>query len=88
MPYHAELVAPMLNAMLVQTSGLWNDFRGASQSDPYLLNIGQLADKSPGQPYAWKNGLLCYNNRVVIPPTSTIIKTLLQEYHDTPAGGH
>ncbi|CAA7054270.1 unnamed protein product [Microthlaspi erraticum] len=34
------------------------------------------------------NGLVCYNNRVVVPPASPIINALLQEYHDSNAGGH
>lgn len=34
------------------------------------------------------NGLLCYNNRIVIPPGSPLITALLKEHHDSFIGGH
>ncbi|KAL6331615.1 hypothetical protein AAG906_011555 [Vitis piasezkii] len=42
----------------------------------------------PRQPYQWRNGLVCYNNRIVVPPGSPLIHLLLREFHDTPMGGH
>lgn len=80
--------SPCLNAISRQTTGLWGQLHELNKTDPYLLRIGQQADTSPGQPYSRRNGLLCYNNRVVIPPRSSIITDLLQEYHDSLAGGH
>lgn len=80
--------SPSLNATFVQTSTLWSDLREAAKSDPYPLKCGTAANLSPGRPFAWRNGLLCYNNRVVIPPQSHFVTTLLQEYHDSHAGGH
>nr|CAN75226.1 hypothetical protein VITISV_035857 [Vitis vinifera] len=50
--------------------------------------IGKLATDIPGAPYTWRNGLVCYKNRVVIPLNSPIIKQLLREFHDSPIGGH
>ncbi|RVW64852.1 Transposon Ty3-I Gag-Pol polyprotein [Vitis vinifera] len=44
--------------------------------------------KQPRQPYQWRNGLVCYNNRIVVPPGSPLIHCLLREFHDTPMGGH
>ncbi|KAL5779345.1 hypothetical protein ACOSQ2_010082 [Xanthoceras sorbifolium] len=44
--------------------------------------------EKPGEPYIWRNGLVCYKNRVIIPPNSYIIPQLLQEFHDSPLGGH
>lgn len=58
-----------------------------SQNRPYLLKLGEKAIQAPGHPYAWKNEIFCYNNRVVIPP-SDVIKLLLHEYHGTLIGGH
>ncbi|KAF2310558.1 hypothetical protein GH714_014456 [Hevea brasiliensis] len=53
-----------------------------------MQRIGQQAIHGPGQPYSWHNGLLCYKNRVVVPPQSPIIHQLLKEFHDSPIGGH
>lgn len=59
--------SPCLYAVSVQHTALWEELRHLATSDPYLIKLGKLADASPGQPYAWRNGLICYNNRVVIP---------------------
>ncbi|CAL9234154.1 unnamed protein product [Arabidopsis halleri] len=80
--------SPCLNATFVQTSSLWDELREIAKTDPYLIKSGKAADHSPGRPFAWRNGLLCYINRVVIPPHSPFVEKLLQEYHDAPLGGH
>lgn len=80
--------SPRLDSISVQHTVVWDELRKLAKSDPYLLKIGHLADTSPGQPYTRRNGLLCYHNRVVIPPASSLIPTLLHEYHDTLMGGH
>lgn len=62
--------------------------RQVATTEPYLIRIGAAATANQGKPYAWKDGLVCYNNRVVIPPQSPLINQLLREHHDTPQGGH
>lgn len=57
-------------------------------TDPYLTYIGAATKEKPGHPYSWKDGLICYNNRVVIPPGSLLIRQLLHEYHDKTLVGH
>lgn len=57
-------------------------------TDQYLLKLGKLADGNPGGPYVRRNGMIYFNNRVVIPPDSPLIQLLLKECHDTPMGGH
>lgn len=52
------------------------------------MRIGVLAMKKPWMPYAWNDGLLSYNNRVVIPPDSPVIVQRIREHHDTPMGVH
>lgn len=79
---------PCLQSISVQHTTMWDTLRQLASSDPYLIKIGKLAEASPGQPYAWRNELLCYNNRVVIPPSSSFIPTLLHEHHNTLMGGH
>ncbi|WZZ36193.1 hypothetical protein YC2023_019594 [Brassica napus] len=66
----------------------WDELRHISLSDPYLMRIGKLAEERPGQPYAKRNGLIYFNKRLVIPPNSSFIASLLREFHDTPLGGH
>ena len=80
--------SPILNALSVPHTSFWDDLRALASSDPYLLRIGVAAKGKPGLPYSWKDGLLCYNNRVVVPPGSPLIKQLLYEHHDTTLGGH
>ena len=53
-----------------------------------MVRIGKLAIEHLGAPYKWLNGLVCYNNHVVIPPNSSFVQQLLQEFHDSPYGGH
>ncbi|CAJ2651205.1 unnamed protein product [Trifolium pratense] len=38
--------------------------------------------------YSYKQGVLFYEDRLVISKTSTLIPTLLEEFHATPQGGH
>lgn len=80
--------SPCLNATSIHRSDLWNDLRAAATTDSFLQQIGKLADAAPGKPYHRRNGLLCFKNRVVIPPASSIITSLLHEFHNTPIGGH
>lgn len=80
--------SPCLNIICSQQATLWTDLRGLQSTDAYLLRLHKLAESSPGQPYSIRHGLICFKNRVVIPPGSPIIHSLLQEYHDSPIGGH
>lgn len=80
--------SPVLNTISAAYVSLWNELRQQAKSDPYLLRVGVTAVEKPGKPYAWKDGLLCYNNRVIIPPGSPLIAQLLHEHHDTPMGGY
>lgn len=80
--------SPSLDAIFIPQSSIWNDLRVLRDTDPYLQRVGKLAETNPGKPYALKNGLICYHNRVIIPPSSPIMGKLLREHHDTPMGGH
>lgn len=73
--------SPCLNSICSQQTALWDDLRNLQTTDPYLLRVIKLAEIAPGQPYA-----VCFKNRVVVPPHSTIMRSLLREYHDTPTG--
>lgn len=80
--------SPCLNTICSQQAVLWEKLRQLQDVEPYLVRVGKLAAAAPGQPYAIRNGLVCFKNRVVIPPHSPLMQSLLCEYHDTPVGGH
>ncbi|CAL9238536.1 unnamed protein product [Arabidopsis halleri] len=79
--------SPVLNAVSIKQTSLWDDIRAMTKTDDYMKRIGSLADSNPGNPYSWQNNLICYHNRVVVPPTSPLVSQLLREHHDTPMGG-
>lgn len=80
--------SPSLDALFSSDTSLWDSLRLAATTHPYLIRIGKLATDDPGKPYLWRAGLILYKNRVVIPPDSDLIVQLLQEFHDSPSGGH
>lgn len=80
--------SPSLNALFMPHASLWDRIKSLASTDPYMIDLDIKATAKPGQPYSWKSGLLFYKNRVVIPPTSDLPIQLLQEFHDSPIGGH
>ncbi|KAF2293986.1 hypothetical protein GH714_006085 [Hevea brasiliensis] len=80
--------SPSLNALFMPHASLWDRLKSLASTDPYMIDLDKKATAKPGQPYSWKSGLLFYKNRVVIPPTSDLPIQLLQEFHDSPIGGH
>lgn len=67
---------------------MWEALHLAATMDPFLIRIGLQADAAPGKPYDHRNSLLCYNNRIIIPPGSPQITALLKEHDDLHIGGH
>lgn len=80
--------SPCLNATFTPNTDLWKTLRAATTTDPFLQQVSRLADAAPGKPYHRRNGLVCFKNRVVIPPGSSLIATLLHEFHNTLVGDH
>lgn len=77
-----------LNALFFQRVDLWDDIKSASKDHPYMNRIRQLAHSNPGAPYTWRDDLVFYKGRVVVPPNTPLIPQLLKEFHDTRVGGH
>eukprot|EP00253_Pinus_taeda_P008020 PITA_08020 len=51
--------------------------------------ISQLqVDPNSSKGYSWQNDILCYKDRVVISPTSTLKSSILAELHSSPIAGH
>lgn len=80
--------SPCLNALFLPHTSLWDQIRSTITTHPYMINISRLASNNPGSFYSWRNGLLFYKNRVVVPPNSDLTCQILQEFHDSPCGGH
>lgn len=80
--------SPCLDALFVSQAQIWDNIKEEAANHPCMQRIGRLATEQPGRPYTWRNGLVYYKNRVVVPPDTGIIKQLLQEFHDSPLGGH
>ncbi|CAL9217877.1 unnamed protein product [Arabidopsis halleri] len=80
--------SPVLNAIFVQHTTLWDEIRTAASGDEYMQRISKLADSDTEGHYSRRNDLVCYKNRVVVPPSSQLVPQLLKEHHDTPIGGH
>ncbi|CAL9242305.1 unnamed protein product [Arabidopsis halleri] len=79
---------PVLNAVFVQHTTLWDEIRSATTGDKYMQRLSKLADSDTKGPYNRRNNLVCYKNRLVVPPSSHLVPQLLKEHHDTPMGGH
>ena len=80
--------SPSLNHLFVSQNPLWDTIKNEAIDNPYMQRIGKLAIDNPGNPYKWHNCLVCFKNRVVVPPQSNILPQILQEFHDSPIGGH
>lgn len=50
--------------------------------------MGHKAANHPERPYAWRQGLLFFKGRVVIPDDGALCSKLPHEMHDTKVGGH
>lgn len=66
------------------------DLRCALQLDPHLsVVIQQCLDRSNLDPnYCVREGLLYWQNCLVIPASSSLIQHILEEFHSSPVGGH
>ncbi|WVZ01635.1 hypothetical protein V8G54_027704 [Vigna mungo] len=61
-----------------------------TQKDPKLSQVYNncLQGLSPHAEYAIKEGLLFWKGRIMVPNNSTLIKQILQEFHNSKIGGH
>ena len=68
---------------------LVSQVHSANTTDPYLLHLHeQFQQGKLPPPYSVAKGILYFNGRFVLSTTSPLITLLLQEFHDTPIGGH
>ncbi|KAL6322783.1 hypothetical protein AAG906_019052 [Vitis piasezkii] len=67
---------------------VWDEIKKAYEGDSYVQSLTRLANAQLEGSYAWRNGLLFFKGRVVIPSHAALRTKLLHEMHDTKIGGH
>ena len=68
---------------------LVSQVHSANTTDTYLLHLHeQFQQGKLPPPYSIDKDILYFNGRFVLSTTSPLITLLLQEFHDTPSGGH
>jgi hypothetical protein len=80
--------SPVLHHLLVSQVTLWEEIKQATKIDLYIQSISQIAADQLYSHFVWRNGLLRYKERVIIPADPTLRAKLLHEMHDTKVGGH
>jgi len=80
--------SPVLHHLLVSQVTLWEEIKQATKIDLYIQSISQIAADQLYSHFVWRNGLLRYKERVIIPVDPTLRAKLLHEMHDTKVGGH
>jgi hypothetical protein len=69
-----------------QTPLIKEEIQNDDESQKIIGDLSQDPVSRPG--YVFKQGVLMYDGRLVISKQSTLIPTLLREFHSTPQGGH
>lgn len=94
-PGKENIAADALSRMMALTWSeprftIIQEIKTALQENPHLLDIMSKCSTSTQshQHYTVKEGLLFWKNRIVIPTPSDLVKKVLQEYHNSPIGGH
>ncbi|CAL1403011.1 unnamed protein product [Linum trigynum] len=66
----------------------WDALRALTDTDIYLQGCRDtVVSEVPGH-YSFRQGLVFFRGCIVLPPGSSMVTTVLQEYHDSPFGGH
>ncbi|KAG9447555.1 hypothetical protein H6P81_013683 [Aristolochia fimbriata] len=92
--YHREMYAitqaKEMEAILAWKFVFVDDLKEANKSHPELLELQQkLQDNPDALPnYSFREGLLFYRGKLIIPSDSPLRLQLLHEYHSSPIGGH
>ena len=80
----------MYKAISIVQTNLWDTIDSEVQFDPALLRVIQGLQQGLGvfPGFSLHHGRLCYQDRVVLPRSSSQIPILLDEFHNTATGGH
>lgn len=79
-----------LGTMISACGILWPKIQHYISKDSYIQQICKDIETGVTVPkgYSLEHGVLRYKGRIVIPASSTLVRKLLQEFHDSPIGGH
>ena len=80
--------SPLLAALHFSEVDIWKHIREASKSDSYVQLLGKKAGDPPHANLTWRDGLLLYKGKVVVPADHSLRAKLLYEVHDSKVGGH
>ena len=80
--------SPLLAALHFSEVDIWKQIREASKSDSYVQFLGKKAGDPPHGNLTWRDGLLLYKGKVVVPADHSLRAKLLYEVHDSKVGGH
>eukprot|EP00261_Vitis_vinifera_P023282 XP_010655166.1 PREDICTED: uncharacterized protein LOC104880390 [Vitis vinifera] len=80
--------SPLLAALHFSEVDIWKQIREASKSDSYVQLLGKKAGDPPHGNLTWRDGLLFYKGKVVVPADHSLRAKLLYEVHDSKVGGH
>ena len=80
--------SPMIHDVHLATVSIWDEIIVSSTNDAYIVAMKAQAMENPQGSFSWRQGLLFYKDRVVVPANSVICSNLLHEFHDSKLGGH
>lgn len=80
--------SPVLHNIFIPQVNIWEEIKRAAKEDPYIQNMSRVAVDQPHGHYVWRNGLLRYKERVIVPDDPALRSKLMHEMHDTKMGGH
>ena len=68
----------------------WAQFKSDITKDPQLQQILHFLSQDPSAKPGWElfHGNLFYQGKLAIPRSSSLVTKFLQEFHNTPSGGH
>ena len=80
--------SPLLAALHFSEVDIWKQIREASKSDSYVQLLGKKVGDPPHGNLTWRDGLLLYKGKVVVPADHSLRAKLLYEVQDSKVGGH
>lgn len=79
-----------LGAILMLGGTHWSSYASSIRQDMFIKKLTESiqSGKPVSKGYHIEYGDLRYKGRLVLPPKSPLIATILHDYHDSPLGGH
>jgi len=69
--------SPVLHHLHMPTVTVWDEIQKDYMRNSYVQSLTRLAKDQQAEPYAWRNGLLFFKGRVVIPSQTALQAQLL-----------